>query len=138
MHRKLNIISRLAAVLAISATVFVPATSSYADNDNEDGESELERSQREDHETSGQVLEINTLVDPPQLKMSTPEGVATVYVEKRDEIARNGVRLGDHISIVGEKKSEVEWIGVTEIQVDAHLGDSDNEDGDDDDDDDDD
>src|SRR3712207_5151457 len=101
--------TRLAVVLAVVAFGAAGAAGAYADDDNKKKDSEqveLERSQREDHETAGQVLDINTLADPPEMKLGSTDGVITVKVVKKDEIARNGVRLGDHVSVVGEKIHE--------------------------------
>ena len=39
-----------------------------------------------------------------------------------DLIAKNSVRLGDHVTLVGEKISEVEF-ECQEMSVDGHLGD---------------
>ena len=76
--------------------------------------------QDEDHVLRGQVLEIDTLKDPPQLVMATMDGPSIVKVLKTDEIAINGVRLGDHIELNGEKISEV-MFEATEISVAEHY-----------------
>ena len=74
----------------------------------------------EDHVLRGQVLQIDTIKDPPELIMATTDGPSLVKVLKTDEIAINGVRLGDHIEINGEKISEV-LFEATEISVSEHY-----------------
>ncbi|MFN8636317.1 MAG: hypothetical protein U0893_20910 [Chloroflexota bacterium] len=73
-----------------------------------------------DHRTSGQVLEINTLKDPPELVLASVDGLTTVRVLKTDEIAINGVRLGDYIEVIGEKIDETLW-EATELSVSEHY-----------------
>src|SRR5262245_28729404 len=58
----------------------------------------------EDHVMNGQVLEIDTLKEPPELIVASVDGQAVIRVLKTDEIAINGVRLGDHIQAKGEKQ----------------------------------
>ncbi len=74
----------------------------------------------EDHVMRGQVLLIDTLKDPPQLILATRDGSAVVKVLKTDEIAINGVRLGDHIELNGEKINEL-LFEATEISVAEHY-----------------
>jgi hypothetical protein len=47
-----------------------------------------------------------------------------------DLIAKHAVRLGDHVTLIGEKISEVEF-DCQEMSVDAHLGDDPDEEEDD-------
>jgi hypothetical protein len=61
----------------------------------------------EDHVLNGQVLEFDTLKDPPELVIGSVDGQTVIRVLKTDEIAMNGVRLGDYIEAKGEKQSEV-------------------------------
>lgn len=61
----------------------------------------------EDHVLNGQVLDIDTLKDPPELVVGSVDGRTVVRVLKTDEIAINGVHLGDYIQANGEKQSEV-------------------------------
>ena len=127
MREKLTRLARGATLLALVASMAFPAVGYAGKNDeNKDKknskENEKERSQREDRELAGQVLEINTLKDPPELYVANADGIVTVKMLKTDEIARNGVRLGDHISAIGEKINEL-LFEATELSVDAHLGD---------------
>lgn len=55
---------------------------------------------------NGQVIEINTLSDPPQLIVGSVDGLTVVRVLKTDEIVRNGVQLGDYIEATGNKQNE--------------------------------
>ena len=74
----------------------------------------------QDHKIDAQVLEINTLKDPPELVVGTMDGETVVRVLKTDEIALNGVRLGDYIQITGEKVSEKLW-DANELSVSEHF-----------------
>ena len=125
MQRLFRNLGRIAMVAALTASVVTSWSNVYADNDDNNkkksAEIERERSEAEDRELTGQVMEINTLKDPPEMVLATFDGLAVVRMLKKDEIARNAVRLGDHVSIVGEKISEVEFEG-NSIHVDAHLG----------------
>lgn len=76
-----------------------------------------------DHVLNAQVLEINTLKDPPELTVGSIDGPAVVRVLKTDEIAINGVRLGDYIEAKGEKQSEV-LFDATQLSVSERFSDS--------------
>jgi len=67
-------------------------------------------------------MEINTLKDPPELYIANMDGVVTVRTLKTDLIATNGVRLGDHVTVIGEKINELSF-DCDDLSVDAHLGD---------------
>jgi hypothetical protein len=135
MRKRLTALTRVVLVVLVVVGVggaTVPL--GYADNDDNRQKSqedrELERSQKEDREFAGQVLEINTLKDPPELLVAGIDGPPMrVVVYKTDEIQRNGIRLGDHISGFGEKVHEY-LFEATELQVDGHLGENDNEEDD--------
>jgi hypothetical protein len=55
---------------------------------------------------NGQVIEINTLTDPPQLIVGSVDGLTVVRVLKTDEIVRNDVHLGDYVEATGNKQNE--------------------------------
>ena len=61
----------------------------------------------EDHTLNGQVLEINTDKNPPEMIVGTIDGEALVRVLKTDEIALNGVKVGDYVELNGEKLDEL-------------------------------
>jgi hypothetical protein len=126
MRERLSRLARGAALLVLVAGIAFPGVgyASKNDDDKKDKQekSEQARSEREDHELAGQVMEINTLKDPPELYMANTDGIVTVKMLKTDEIARNGVRLGDHVSVIGEKVNEL-LFEAQELTVDAHLGD---------------
>src|SRR5215210_9059944 len=120
MHNQLTQLARGVALLALFIGVAVPGIGLAADkNDHDDdkdhkGKKENEtsdqfRSQRDDHQTSGQVLEINTLKEPPEMWVANTDGVVHVRMLTTDLISKNAVRLGDHVTLVGEKISEVEF-----------------------------
>jgi hypothetical protein len=70
----------------------------------------------EDFVLNGQVLEIDTQKDPPEMIVGTVDGRATVRVLKTDEIAINGVGVGDYVELTGEKINEL-LFEATEISV---------------------
>jgi hypothetical protein len=80
----------------------------------------------EDHVINGQVLEIDTLKDPPELIIGSVDGETVIRVLKTDEIAINGVRLGDYIQANGEKQSE-RLFEATQLSVSEHFGEGDSE-----------
>jgi hypothetical protein len=51
------------------------------------------------------------------------DGIVHVKMLTTDLIAKNAVRLGDHVTLIGEKISEVEF-EAQEMSVDSHLGDA--------------
>jgi len=135
MHERLARLARGAALLAMVAGLAFPGIG-YAEKSDEDrkrdkeDKAEQRRSEKEDRELAGQVLEINTLKNPPELYIANADGIVTVRMLKTDEIARNGVRLGDHVSFLGEKVHEL-LFDADQLSVDGHLGDEDDEDDDD-------
>ncbi len=130
MRGRLIKLARTGALLALVVGLFAPMTG-YAGREGEDDpqrkgdkeKTEQARSNREDHELRGQVLEINTLKDPPELKVANVDGIATVRLLTTDLVEKNGLRTGDHVTLVGEKISEVAF-DAQELSVDGHLGDS--------------
>jgi hypothetical protein len=70
----------------------------------------------EDHVARGQVIGINTLLDPPELTLAAVDGEMRVIVLKTDEIALNGVKLCYHIRVDGEKIHE-QLFEATKIEV---------------------
>jgi len=71
----------------------------------------------EDHTLNGQVLEINADKVPPEMIVGTIDGDALVRVLKTDEIALNGVKVGDYVELNGEKLDEL-LFEATQISVD--------------------
>src|SRR3954464_15739986 len=133
MRIKLSQLARGVALLAIVIGLAAPGIGLAADkNDHDDdkdhkGKREEERSEqfrsnRDDHQTTGQVMDINTLKDPPEMWIANMDGVVHVRMLTTDLIDKNGVRLGDHVTVIGEKISEVEF-DCQEMSVDGHLGD---------------
>jgi hypothetical protein len=82
---------------------------------------EIDQQYDQDHILQGQVLEINTLKDPPEMIVGTVDGRCLVKVLKTDEIALNGVGIGDYVELDGEKISEV-LFEATGISVSAKGG----------------
>lgn len=138
MRDKLTTLARGAAVFLLVVGLAVPSIG-YAGRGDEDDKSnpgkkeeersEQFRSQRDDRQISGQVLEINSLLETPEMVVANVDGKVKVRMLTTDLIAKNGVRLGDHVTLIGEKISEVEF-EAQEMSVDGHLGDDQEEDDD--------
>jgi hypothetical protein len=93
------------------------------DNDKKDKDKNKNKGSDDDadHVITGQVLEIDTIKDPPELILGSVDGQTVIRVLKTDEIAINGVRLGDYIQANGEKHSEV-LFDATQLSVSEHYG----------------
>jgi hypothetical protein len=70
----------------------------------------------EDHILNGQVLAVDTRKDPPELIVGSVDGPTVVRVLKTDEIAMNGVGVGDYVELNGEKINE-QLFEATQISV---------------------
>lgn len=138
MREKLITLARGAAVFLLVVGLAVPGIghASRHDEDNsnpgrrEEQRSEQFRSQRDDRQVTGQVLEINSLLDPPEMVIANTDGKVKVRMLTTDLIPKNSVRLGDHVTLIGEKISEVEF-EAQEMSVDGRLGDDPDEEEDD-------
>jgi len=139
MREKLITCARGAAIFLLVVGLAIPSIG-YAGRGDEDDKSnpgrkeeersEQFRSQRDDRQISGQVLEINSLLETPEMTVANVDGKVRVRMLTTDLIAKNGVRLGDHVTLIGEKISEVEF-ECQEMSVDGHLGDDPDEEDDD-------
>lgn len=137
MREKLIMFARGAALLALVAGLTVPAFALADDDDDKNSRgdkdekaSEQFRSERDSRQVTGQVLEINSLADPPEMVVANMDGKIKVRMLTKDLIPKNAVRLGDHVTLIGEKISEVEF-EAQELSVDGHLGDDPDEEEDD-------
>jgi ribosomal protein L9 len=126
----------LVGLIATASTVTVvhllpmaqPATAEATvlygkNNEDKDKNKEKERREKEQNEDrviNGQVLEIDTLKDPPEIILGSVDGKTVIRVLKTDEIARNGVRLGDFIQADGEKLNE-QLFEATQLSVSEHF-----------------
>jgi hypothetical protein len=113
------------------STVLASVMSGKDDN-NKDKDREKERREKaenEDRVINGQVLEIDTLKNPPEIVLGSVDGQTIVRVLKTDEISLNGVHLGDYIEADGEKIHE-QLFEATQISVSSRysgeLSDNDN------------
>lgn len=136
MRVKLTTFARGAALLLLVVGLAVPSVVFADDDDDKNSRGEREeraseqfRSERDSRQVTGQVLEINSLSDPPEMVVANVDGKITVRMLTKDLIPKNGVRLGDHVTLIGEKVSEVEF-ECQEMSVDAHLGDDQEEEDD--------
>ena len=134
MRERLTRLARGLALLALLAGMMVPAFAFAGDDDDDERrdeeKSEQFRSERDDRQVTGQVLEINSLKDPPEMVIANMDGEIKVRLLTKDLIQKHGVRLGDHVTLIGEKISEVEF-DCQDLSVDGHLGDDTDESDDD-------
>jgi hypothetical protein len=136
MRTRLARIARGLALLALVVGLAMPSVG-YADDDKDkdqknrrtEDSSESRRSARDDRQTSGQVLEINTLKNPPEMWIANTDGVVHVRMLTTDLIEKNSVRLGDHVTVIGEKVSEVQF-DCQELSIDGHMEDIEEDDDD--------
>jgi hypothetical protein len=61
----------------------------------------------EEHDTTGQVLEILPQEVPPQIIIANHDGSVTVKLMKAKLIEDSGVGVGDHVRVTGEKINEL-------------------------------
>src|SRR4051812_9428371 len=116
--------SALAAVVPIhgAGVQVAEATVAQDDKDRRPKGNNAGSDSDQDHILNGQVLDIDTLKDPPELVVGSVDGLTTVRVLKTDEIAMNGVHLGDYIQANGEKQSEV-LFDATQLSVSERYSD---------------
>jgi len=107
----------------VSVRVAEAVVAQKDDNDKKDKDKNKNRGSDDDadHVLTGQVLEIDTIKDPPELVIGSVDGLTVIRVLKTDEIAINGVRLGDYIEAKGEKQSE-RLFEATMLSVSEHFG----------------
>ena len=101
------------------------ATVLYGKDDDKNKKEEREKREKQenaDRVLQGQVLEIDTLKNPPELVIGSVDGATIIRVLKTDEIVRNGVRLGDYIEASGEKIHE-QLFEATALSVAEHYSD---------------
>ena len=149
---------RLASALLLTAALFLgafglpgvrwgsgpqlPAPVVVADEDDDDGDDDDDDEDGEDNEdereVNGQVVSpvpgvpgVNLAVSPPELYVAELGGLVRVQVIRPGEIERSGVRDGDHVSIDGQRISDV-FLG-SDIEVRTRCCPAPGEDDDDDD-----
>jgi hypothetical protein len=115
----------LLQLLPNSGHATAEATVALSDSDDKNKEKEKERREKEENEDrvlNGQVLDIDTLKDPPEIVVGSVDGLTVIKVLKTDEIAKNAVHLGDYIQADGEKVSEV-LFEATQLSVSSRYSD---------------
>jgi ribosomal protein L12E/L44/L45/RPP1/RPP2 len=112
-------LSLLSGALPGAGAPIVEAGVAQGKDDDKKDKKERDRNQDEDedHTLNGQVLEVNTDKVPPEMIVGTIDGEALVRVLKTDEIALNGVKVGDYVELNGEKLDEL-LFEATAISVD--------------------
>src|SRR5688572_25007324 len=110
-------VTALMGVFPVTSVSTVEASVSAGKDDDKKDTKDQDQDRDEDHTLNGQVLEINTDKDPPEMIVGTVDGQAVVRVLKTDEIALNGVKVGDYVELNGEKLDELLY-EATEISVD--------------------
>jgi ribosomal protein L12E/L44/L45/RPP1/RPP2 len=114
-------------------TTTPPAQASVLNDKKDDKEKDKKEKHKDDDRgddfvLNGQVLEIDTHKDPPEMVVGTVDGHARVRVLKTDEIAVNGVGVGDYVELTGEKINEL-LFEATEISVGQRFAGPRSEDG---------
>jgi hypothetical protein len=115
----------LLQLLPSSQHATAEATVAFGDSDDRNKEKEKEKREKEENQDrvlNGQVLDIDTLKNPPEVIVGSVDGLTVVKVLKTDEIARNGVHLGDYIQADGEKISE-QLFEATQLSVSSRYKD---------------
>jgi hypothetical protein len=98
------VVAILIAALPIATSVApvpVALASPAGDSDDDDNDDESE-DEREDRNLHGQVVELYPDRNPPEMVVAQLGGNVTVRVLKTDEIAIQGVKVGDHVHLQGE------------------------------------
>jgi hypothetical protein len=114
-----------------SAPVPVALASVAADNGNENND-DATNDDSEDRILRGQVVELYPNLNPPEMLVAQVGGNIWVRVLKTDEIARNAVKVGDHVRLQGEYNRGI--FETTEIEVTDRCCSRPNDNNDDDDD----
>jgi hypothetical protein len=112
-------------LLPMNQQATVEASVAFDKDDDKDKDEEKERREKaenEDRVINGQVLEIDTLKNPPELIIGSVDGQTVVRVMKTDEIALNGIHLGDYIEADGEKIHE-QLFEATQLTVSSRYSD---------------
>jgi ribosomal protein L12E/L44/L45/RPP1/RPP2 len=99
----------------VQASVLADKKDEKEKNDQKDKKNQ-DDDRGEDFVLNGQVLEIDTSKDPPEMVVGTVDGRAIVRVLKTDEIVINGVGVGDYVELTGEKINEL-LFEATQISV---------------------
>jgi hypothetical protein len=136
MRETLKKIARGVLLLLLVGGLAVPSVVMADDDDDKNAKGDREeraseqfRSERDSRQVTGQVLEINSLLETPEMVIANMDGKVRVRMLTKDLIAKHAVRLGDHVTLIGEKISEVEF-ECQEMSVDGHLGDDQDEEDD--------
>ena len=114
-------------VVALSPRLSIPVAEASVAADKKDAGKDKKDSKKhdddrgEDFVLNGQVLEIDTHKDPPEMVVGTVDGRVRVRVLKTDEIVRNGVAIGDSVELTGEKINE-QLFETTEVSVSERAG----------------
>lgn len=117
----LFVVAEVVSLVPGSVTNVVEASVAAGKTDEKDKKEKREKKNKDDDRgddfvLNGQVLEIDTRKDPPEMVVGTVDGKATVRVLKTDEIAMNGVGVGDYVELTGEKINEL-LFEATQISV---------------------
>jgi len=110
-----------------SLPLYRPGTVEASTSFSKDKDKEKEKDKKnnrddhdEDHILNGQVLAVDSDKDPPEMIVESIDGPTVVRVLKTDEIAMNGVGVGDYVELNGEKVNE-QLFEATQISVSEHF-----------------
>jgi ribosomal protein L12E/L44/L45/RPP1/RPP2 len=115
------VLAEIVSLLPGSWSAVAEASVAAGKNDDKEKKDKKEKKNKDDDRgddfvLNGQVLEIDTRKDPPEMVVGTVDGKARVRVLKTDEIAINGVGVGDYVELTGEKINEL-LFEATQISV---------------------
>jgi hypothetical protein len=105
------------AALPIATSVApVPvALAADSDKDDDDDRDEENEDDREDRNLEGQVVEMYPDRNPPELVVAQLDGNITARIWKTDEIAIQGVQVGDHVHLSGEYEKGVFYADAIDV-----------------------
>jgi hypothetical protein len=112
------------------ATSSTPVPVALASDDNDNRHSTASEDDGEERNLEGQVIELYSDREPPEMVVAQLGGDITARVLKTDEIAIWGVQVGDYVHLQGEYDGGV--FNANSLDVTERFGAADNDGGDDD------
>lgn len=110
------------AALATAFTVLPAMTSvapvpvAYASDSDDDHDRDVpNEDDREDRNLVGQVVELYPDLTPPVMVVAQLDGNVTAHILKTDEIAIQGVKVGDHVHLSGESEKGVFYANAIDV-----------------------
>ena len=102
------------------ATSVAPAPVALARDSDDDRLDNVDEDDRDDRNLEGQVIELYPDRNPPEMVVAQLGGNVTARILKTDEIAIQGVKVGDHVHLEGEYERGV--FDANELTVTERFG----------------